>query len=203
MLRPALRKLKGFWSTHPTVDLLFVAVILVALAVAAWRGADVDILGRIDPAEASQLYIGAAQVVGLINAFSLAALAFWKGGTGRRMVLLRKAVGPAVTSSWLFAILGSLAVAGLLAVVGILAAAGVAAWLRWPLLAGLLFVAFAGVRLGWVFTQVVRIDDEDSTDAPGDGGVYAPGVRRPNHPSPKPPAERKPHPIAAMPRHEE
>lgn len=175
VLLRTVRRLKGEWSERPWLDFVAAGIAISVHLIGSRWAPSLDVLGLVPADQRGDLYLATSTFVGLVNAFSLAALTFYRAGAGPRLRVVRRRAGDTLTLSWLVSIIGSLSVAALILVAGVLAHAGLFPVTRWFVLGGLWFVLVTGLRLMWVFVQITLIDDADSA-APV--GQPAPQVRR-------------------------
>lgn len=168
--RRPLARAWSFWLQRPRSDLVAAVLLTLVQIGASLRWATFDLLGVLsaDPdADLPMLLLAAAAVVGLINAFALAALAIYREPRGRRLRVHRQKVGLVTTKSWLSATLGSVTVAFVMMLGAFLEAADVLKYGRWVVNGGALFALVALPRLLWVFYDVLLVDAVDATDQPG------------------------------------
>lgn len=174
-VRRAWRQFVAWWGDHYRIDRVVPLVVIPQLLLAQRTYPALDLLGGVQSADRAGMYIGIAQVIGILVGFSIAALAFYQVEPGPRLRVLQRQSGPTIMRSWLSSIIGSMAVVGVLLIAALIEAGNNGPWMRWVAIGGLYFAAVRSTRLLWVFWQVLMVDEQDKT-APR--GRPAPPVRR-------------------------
>lgn len=165
------------WQRRPVVDLAI--ALLPSLALAAFHlfadVSDADLLADVSAEDRAGMWLAIGGIVGLLNAFSLAALSFYRSQPGPRMRVLQRQVGDTIKSSWVAGLATSLAVVGGLIVAAVLERSLELDAIRWIALYGVTVAIVTGVRLTWVFIKVLHVDDADVTAT---AGVDPPVIQR-------------------------
>lgn len=167
-------KIVTYWGDHYRLDRL--AVLAVGVHAFLYiRFEAGDPLGALGASERADFYISLAQVLGIVVAFSVTALAFYQVEPGPRLRVLQRQAGAKIVESWLSAITAGMGILALLIGAAIAENAGSLPQLRWVVLAGLYFLLVRGIRMTWILWQVLLVDEADRS-APR--GRSAPKIKR-------------------------
>jgi len=175
----ARSSLADIWSDHPSADYGIVAAFVglhVGVIVRFRRG---DLLVWISPDRRIALYTTLAAVVAIVFGFCTAAVSYYLGSRGERMMRLRRRAGAAFRRNWRSVLSTQLTAAGTsLALLIVDDSRSVASWgVRWLTEVTLLITAARSGRLIWLFSQMLDIADVEDTAptlAPAPGIAFKP-----------------------------
>lgn len=172
--RPAAALLDR-WSEHPAVDNLAAGLVLGAHLLVVVTTRHGDLLGWSNVQERREIYTAASGVAAIIFGFSTVAANRYADASGQRMKVLRKRAGTALRRNWMAALATPLGLALLSVVLLALDTRphGRVA-VRWIFEAAFLLTLFRGLRLLWLFREMVGIQDAETSEP---ARAAAPAVR--------------------------
>lgn len=150
-------------AEHPSLDWLMASAAVGAHAGVVAVFGRFDALGALQAEERADIYTSALEPIAIVVGFTLAALGFMYGTSGRRMALVRDRGHDALTRTWIGAVSGPMAAVAILLCAAV-AEQGGAQGARWVAEGVAALLTFRTIRFLWLLREMLglrRADDND------------------------------------------